>query len=46
MRLSEYDDDELLEEVKHRGFEIKVHVSGVELELYIGGEQFGNITAK
>lgn len=26
MKLSQYDDDELLEEVKHRGFKIDVHL--------------------
>lgn len=45
MRLSEYSDDDLLEEVKHRGFEIKVmwHYRNNELcaeKISIGGVKF------
>ena len=41
MKLSEYSDDELLEEVKHRGFEITVHLeSWVPKYIMIGGIRF------
>ncbi len=37
MNLSQYSDDELLEEVKHRGFEIKLKCDNV---ITIGGIRF------
>lgn len=49
MRLSEYDDESLLEEVKHRGFEIKVKsrdnpITREPLKIIIGGIEFELIT--
>lgn len=38
MQLTEYSDDELLQEVKHRGFEIKVNL--YYQEITIGGVTF------
>lgn len=42
MKLSEYSDEDLIEEIKHRGLELKVHVSSVEVDVTLGGIAFGD----
>lgn len=41
MKLSEYTDEELIEEIKHRGIELKIHISSVEVDVLLGGIAFG-----
>lgn len=41
MKLSEYSDDELLDEIKHRGFEIKLKATSCVYDhITIGGIRF------
>ncbi len=42
MKLSEYSDEDLIEEIKHRGLELKVHINSVEVDVTLGGIVFGD----
>ena len=42
MNISQYSDDELVNEVKRRGIEISVHISSVEVEIKLNGIDMGN----
>lgn len=46
MKLSEYDEEDLITELVRRGIKIKVHVDGVELTVYMGDQEMGNVHAK
>lgn len=46
MKLSEYSDEDLIEEVLHRGIELKVKVHGVEVSVFLGGVEMEKITCK
>lgn len=46
MILSEYSDEDLIEEVIHRGLEVRVKIDCVSLKVFLGGEELGNIKAK
>lgn len=42
MKLNEYSDEEIVQEVKRRGIELTVHVTGVEVECKLGGVDIGD----
>lgn len=46
MRLSEYSDDDIIEEIIHRGIELKIHVSSVEVDVSLGGIKLGETKCK
>lgn len=37
-----FSDEELVEEIKRRGVELTVHVSSVEVDISLGGIEFGD----
>jgi len=43
-QLSEYSDEELIEEVEKRG--LSVHIDGVELTVYLNNKEIGELHAK
>lgn len=46
MRLSEYSDDELIDEIVHRGIDVRVKINQVDLTITMGGNELGVINAK
>ena len=46
MKLSEYDDEDLIEEIKRRGIELKIHIDSVEVSVSLGGIAFGDCVCK
>lgn len=42
MGIEVYSDEEIVQEVKRRGIELTVHVTGVEVECKLGGVDIGD----